>query len=82
MIKYIRKAKDSLSEHIINITQKYLPKTSRELLLNEYERLKKKADAIEQENRELRAYINGLEAGVRTARKIVINNTAGKEAAK
>lgn len=29
--------------------------------------------ALEQENRELRAYIDGLERGVRAGKKIVIN---------
>ena len=42
-------------------------------MIEESGRMQKKIVALEQENRELRAYIDGLERGVRAGKKIVIN---------
>jgi len=53
------------------ICKKYLP--ARENMIEESGRMQKKIVALEQENRELRAYIDGLERGVRAGKKIVIN---------
>ena len=55
------------------ICKKYLPAYARENMIEESGRMQKKIVALEQENRELRAYIDGLERGVRAGKKIVIN---------
>lgn len=52
----------------------YLPEASRDLILSENKRLERRAAALEEENREMRAYIRGMETGLRSIRKIVINN--------
>ena len=54
--------------------EKFLPEASREILLAENERLTQEAERLERELRELRAYIHGIDAGLRSIRKIVINN--------
>lgn len=48
----------------------FLPVYAKESVLKERDELKKKVSALEQKNRELRAYANGLEYALR--RKIVI----------
>ena len=55
------------------ICKKYLPAYAHENMIEESGRMQKKIVALEQENRELRAYIDGLERGVRAGKKIVIN---------
>lgn len=64
--------------HIFSYIKKkitaYLPEASRDLILAENRALERKAAALEEENRELRAYLHGMETGLRSLRKIVINN--------
>ena len=52
-----------------------LPVWARQELLNENERLLRKVAAQELKLKEQAAYIDGLEAGIRSQRKIVINAT-------
>lgn len=54
--------------------KKFLPEASREILLAENERLTQEAERLERELRELRAYVHGIDAGLRSIRKITINN--------
>lgn len=54
--------------------QKFLPEASRDILLAENERLTQEAERLERELRELRAYVHGIDAGLRSIRKITINN--------
>jgi len=74
MIKVLKRVSSYYKEKII----KYLPEASRDLILSENRRLERRAEALEEENRELRAYIRGMETGLRSLRKIVINNGNGK----
>lgn len=56
----------------------FLPTWAREELLGEIARLTDEAQRMREQLRERDAYINGLEAGIRAQRRIVINT--GKEA--
>lgn len=57
---------------------RFLPMWAKETVLAENRQLRKEIKELEQKNRELEAYINGLNAGIRSLRRIVINNS-GKE---
>ena len=70
----IKRIKARLSSYIKKKITAYLPEASRELILAENRALERNAAALEEENRELRAYLHGMEAGLRSIRKIVINN--------
>ena len=74
----IKRLKAKLSSYIKEKIMAYLPEASRELILAENRALERKATALEEENRELRAYLHGMETGLRSIRKIVINNGYGK----
>jgi hypothetical protein len=81
----MRKAKRkvlSVYSFLISWFSKYLPAASRALIMRENERLRAESERLEAENEELRAYVRGMEAGLRSIRKIVINNETGKEARK
>ena len=56
----------------------FLPAWAREELLGEIARLTTETEQLRGQLRERNAYINGLEAGIRAQRRIVINT--GKEA--
>lgn len=70
----IKRIKDHIFSYIKEKLTRYLPEASRDLILAENRALERKAAALEEENRELRAYLHGMEAGLRSIRKIVINN--------
>lgn len=57
---------------------RFLPEYCRLKLLDELEEMKRKQDALSRENERLRAYIDGLETGIRAQKRIVIYNTAGQ----
>jgi cell division protein FtsB len=54
--------------------EKYLPAYCREKLTEENEDLKKQLQQAAAENRELKAYINGMQTGLKSVKKIQINN--------
>lgn len=60
------------------LADRFLPTWAREELLGEIARLTDEAQRMREQLRERDAYINGLEAGIRAQRRIVINT--GKEA--
>ena len=57
---------------------RFLPAYCKDRLMRENEALADKVREMRQENRELRAYIDGLERGVRAAKKIQIVNNRGE----
>lgn len=67
----IRKIRDWL-------LNKFLPAWAKESVHKENKALREKIKDIEAENKALNAYIDGLEAGLRTIRKITINNEVHK----
>lgn len=56
------------------IRQTFLPVWAKEDLLKENRSLKEKNQELQNENARLKAYIDGLEAGIRAQRRIIINN--------
>ena len=54
---------------------KYLPLYLRESLLQENEKLRKENGKLRESILERDAYIDGLEAGIRAQRRIIINTT-------
>ena len=59
------------------ICEKYLPSYAKESMKEELQSLNLEIDELTRENERLRAYIAGLERGVRSQKKIVINNAEG-----
>lgn len=57
---------------------RFLPAYCKDRLMRENEALAEKVREMRQENRELRAYIDGLERGVKAAKKIQIVNNRGE----
>lgn len=53
---------------------KYLPAYCKEELMEENENLRKKVQALKAENKELEAYISGMQRGLRAVKKIQIVN--------
>lgn len=61
------------------LVSRFLPVLAREALEAENRRLRAKVLALEEKNARLSAYLDGLETGIRAQKKIVIY---GKEAVK
>lgn len=57
---------------------RFLPMWAKETVLVDNRQLRREIKELEQKNRELEAYIDGLQTGIRGMRRIVINNS-GKE---
>ncbi len=55
----------------------FLPMWAKETVLADNRRLKRQLRQIEQENKEMKAYIQGLETGIRAGKKITVY-TGGK----
>ena len=57
----------------------FLPMWAKETLLMENRRLEREKRALQQENKELEAYIQGIQAGLRASKRISIVNHGGRE---
>lgn len=57
---------------------RFLPAYCKERLTEDNKKLSGRVIELQQENRELRAYIEGLEQGIRALRKIKIVNNRGE----
>lgn len=57
---------------------RFLPEYCRQSLLQENARLRAELERQRQEARRLASYIEGMEAGLRAQRRIVLHNTVGK----
>ena len=55
------------------LIENFLPMWAKETVLADNRRLKRKVDQMEIENDRLKAYIDGMNAGVRSIRRITIN---------
>ena len=55
----------------------FLPMWAKETILADNRRLKRQLRQTEQENKEMKAYIQGLETGIRAGKKITVY-TGGK----
>lgn len=59
-----------IKEWIIN---RFLPMWAKETVLADNRRLKREVEWLEAENDRLKAYVDGMNAGVRSIRRITIN---------
>ena len=57
----------------------FLPMWAKETLLRDKELLEQENLALRQENKELEAYIQGMQAGLRAGKRISIVNHGGNE---
>ena len=55
------------------LISRFLPLWAKETVLADNRKLKQKVDQLEVENDQLRAYIDGMSAGMRGIRRITIN---------
>lgn len=55
------------------LIDKFLPMWAKETVLAENRRLQRQVDLLKQDNQATRAYIDGLEAGIRAGKKITIH---------
>ena len=53
---------------------RFLPMWAKETVLSDNRRLKRQIRLLEQENKEMKAYIQGLENGIRAGKRITIHN--------
>lgn len=58
---------------------RFLPMWAKETVLSENRQLQARNEQLQQKVRLLEAYINGLQAGLRTGKKINIYNRGGQE---
>lgn len=56
------------------LLERFLPAWAKDSVMRENQKLRKKMDEQDQEIRELNAYIDGLETGMRAMRRVVIQN--------
>lgn len=60
------------------LIEHFLPMWARQTVLQDNRELSRQIKALRQENKELSAYLRGLEAGIRSGRRVNIY-TGGKE---
>ena len=56
------------------LIERFLPMWAKETVLSDNRRLIDENLRLRQRNKELQAYIDGVHAGIRTAKRITINN--------
>lgn len=61
------------------IITRFLSVAAREMLMADNERLQEELHRSQEEIRQLRSYISGLEAGIKSQRRIVINTGEGSK---
>ena len=61
------------------LTEHFLPMWAKETVLADNKRLQAENDTLTKQNRELKAYIQGLQAGIRAGKRISIYNRGGQE---
>ena len=60
------------------LLNRFLPIWAKETLLQDNKRLERELQAVQQKNRELEAYIQGMQAGLRANKRISIVNHGGE----
>lgn len=61
------------------LTDKFLPMWAKQTVLAENKQLHREIRLLRQENRELEAYIRGLESGIRAGKKVQIYAQGGEK---
>ena len=60
------------------LIDRFLPMWAKETVLAENRRLQKEIRQLQQDNENLRAYIRGLEAGIRAGKKVTVQTGGGR----
>lgn len=60
------------------LLERFLPAYCRDSLMEENKRLSSRMLELESESKELRAYINGIQAALRAQRRVTFHNEVGK----
>jgi len=60
------------------LLNRFLPMWAKETLLQDNKRLERELQALQQKNRELEAYIQGMQNGLRANKRISIVNHGGE----
>lgn len=60
------------------LIDRFLPMWAKETVLSDNRDLKRQVRLLQQENERMKAYIQGLEAGIRAGKKITIQSGGGK----
>ena len=60
------------------LQDRFLPMWAKETLLWDNRRLERETQALQQKNKELEAYIEGMNAGLRAGKRISIINNGGE----
>jgi len=60
------------------LLNRFLPIWAKETLLQDNKRLERELQALQQKNRELEAYIQGMQTGLRANKRISIVNHGGE----
>lgn len=61
------------------LIDRFLPMWAKETVLTDNRRMRRQIRLLEQENKQMKAYIQGLEMGIRAGKKIAIFNGGGKK---
>lgn len=61
------------------LIEHFLPMWAKETVLADNKRLQAENETLIKQNRELKAYIQGLQAGIRAGKRISIYNRGGQE---
>ena len=56
------------------LCNRFLPMWAKETVLSDNRRLKRQVRTLEQEIVEMKAYIQGLETGIRAGKRVIIHN--------
>lgn len=59
------------------LANQFLPTWARESLYREIQKLEKENRVLQEKNRLLNAYVDGMEAAMKAQKRIIINNTEG-----
>ena len=60
------------------LTDRFLPMWAKETVLSDNRQLKRQVRLLQQENERMKAYIQGLEMGIRAGKKITIQTGGAK----
>ncbi len=61
------------------LTEHFLPMWAKETVLADNKRLQAENETLIKQNRELKAYIQGIQVGIRAGKRISIYNRGGQE---
>lgn len=60
------------------LIDRFLPMWAKETVLTDNRRMRRQIRLLEQENKQMKAYIQGMETGIRAAKRIAVYGGGGK----